>query len=107
MPSVDAQIGWTAHRALLDRFSEDPGLNAGYATGWTGSAGRSAISGQIDLALHEGPGPAVTNFHAALAPSDARRGLSTAKDPASPTCSSRRGLVDPVAQLAAQGAPHG
>jgi predicted nuclease of restriction endonuclease-like (RecB) superfamily len=82
VPSAMAQIGWTAHRVLLDRFSEDPGLYAWYAA----QASRERwsvrhLKGQIDLALYQRLGAAVTNFQAALAPPDARRALAAVKDP--------------------------
>ena len=81
VPSAVAQIGWTAHRVLLDRFSEDPGLYTWYAA----HASRERwsvryLKGQIDLALHERLGAAVTNFQTALAPRDARA-LVAVKDP--------------------------
>src|SRR4051794_35832654 len=31
VPSVMAQIGWTAHRVLLDAFADDPAIYAWYA----------------------------------------------------------------------------
>ena len=82
VPSAVAQIGWTAHRVLLDRFSEDPGLYTWYAA----HASRERwsvryLKGGIDLALHERLGAAVTNFQTALAPRDARRALVAVKDP--------------------------
>jgi hypothetical protein len=63
VPSVMAQIGWTAHRVLLDAFADDPAIYAWYAA-------KSAenrwpvrhLKGQIDLRLHERQGAALTNF---------------------------------------------
>jgi predicted nuclease of restriction endonuclease-like (RecB) superfamily len=82
VPSVMAQIGWTAHRVLLDAYGDDPDLYVWYA-------GKTAehrwavrqLKGQIDLRLHERQGSAVTNFAAALDPADAQHALAAVKDP--------------------------
>jgi predicted nuclease of restriction endonuclease-like (RecB) superfamily len=82
VPSVMAQIGWTAHRILLDSFADQPGLYSWYAA-------RSAenrwsvrhLKAQIDLRLHERQGAALTNFPHALEPVDAGQALQATKDP--------------------------
>jgi predicted nuclease of restriction endonuclease-like (RecB) superfamily len=82
VPSAMAQVGWTAHRVLLDSFGEDPDLYAWYVA--KAAEHRWSVrhlKGQIDLVLHERLGVAVTNFHAALGPADARRALASVKDP--------------------------
>jgi predicted nuclease of restriction endonuclease-like (RecB) superfamily len=82
VPSLMAQTGWTAHRVLLDSFSEEPELYTWYAA--KAIENRWAVrhlKGQIDLCLHERQGSAVTNFAAALAPADASRALQAIKDP--------------------------
>jgi predicted nuclease of restriction endonuclease-like (RecB) superfamily len=82
VPPVVAQIGWTAHRVLLDTCGDDPDLYAWYATKaaenrWS----RRYLKGQIDLRLHERQGAALTNFPRALEPADADRALQAIKDP--------------------------
>ncbi len=82
VPPVVAQIGWTAHRVLLDAWGDDPDLYAWYATKaaenrWS----RRYLKGQIDLRLHERQGAALTNFPCALEPADADRALQAIKDP--------------------------
>jgi len=82
VPSVMAQIGWTAHRVLLDAFADDPAIYAWYAA----KAAESRwpvrhLKGQIDLRLHERQGAALTNFPHALEPVDAGRALEATKDP--------------------------
>lgn len=77
-----AQIGWTAHRVLLDAWGDDPDLYAWYATKaaenrWS----RRYLKGQIDLRLHERQGAALTNFPCAPEPADADRALQAIKDP--------------------------
>jgi len=82
VPSVMAQIGWTAHRVLLDAYGDDPDLYAWYAA--KAAEHRWAVrhlKGQIDLRLHERQGSAVTNFAAALQPPDAQHALEAIKDP--------------------------
>ena len=82
VPSVMAQIGWTAHRILLDSLADQPGLYAWYAA-------RSAenrwsvrhLKAQIDLRLHERQGAALTNFPHALEPVDAGQAPQATKDP--------------------------
>jgi predicted nuclease of restriction endonuclease-like (RecB) superfamily len=82
VPSVMAQIGWTAHRILLDSFADQPVLYEWYAA-------RSAenrwsvrhLKAQIDLRLHERQGAALTNFPHALEPVDAGQALQATKDP--------------------------
>jgi predicted nuclease of restriction endonuclease-like (RecB) superfamily len=82
VPSVMAQIGWTAHRVLLDSFGEQPGLYVWYAEKLAENRwGVRHLKGQIDLRLHERRGAAVTNFAAALPPGDASRALEAVKDP--------------------------
>ncbi|MGD0455838.1 MAG: PDDEXK nuclease domain-containing protein [Solirubrobacteraceae bacterium] len=82
VPPVVAQIGWTAHRVLLDACGDDPDLYAWYATKaaenrWS----RRYLKGQIDLRLHERQGMALTNFPRALEPADADLTLQAIKDP--------------------------
>ncbi len=82
VPSAMAQIGWTAHRTLLDSFGERPDLYAWYAA--MAAEGRWSVrhlKGQIDLRLHERRGAALTNFAAALEPAEARHALAAVKDP--------------------------
>jgi predicted nuclease of restriction endonuclease-like (RecB) superfamily len=82
VPSVMAQISWTAHRILLDRFADHPTLYAWYAT--KAAENRWSVrhlSGQIDLELHERQGAALTNFALTLPPADAQRALQATKDP--------------------------
>lgn len=80
--TMSAQIGWSHHQVLLDALGERPELYIWYATkaaehGWS----VRHLKGQIDLALHERQGGAVTNFVAALAHDDARLTLEAVKDP--------------------------
>lgn len=82
VPSVMAQISWTAHRTLLDQFARDPELYVWYASkaaagGWS----VRHLQGQISLELHRRVGAAVTNFEAVLEPLDAERALQATKDP--------------------------
>jgi predicted nuclease of restriction endonuclease-like (RecB) superfamily len=82
VPSVMAQISWTAHRILLDRFADEPELYLWY----TSKAAENRwsvrhLGGQIDLKLHERQGAALTNFKLALEPADAERTLQATKDP--------------------------
>lgn len=82
VPSVMAQIPWTAHRLLLDRFADRPTLYEWYAT--KAAAGHWSVrylSGQIDLQLYERQGASLTNFEAALPPADAEQALQATKDP--------------------------
>jgi predicted nuclease of restriction endonuclease-like (RecB) superfamily len=82
VPSVMAQIGWTAHRVLLDAFADDPATYSWYAT--KAAENRWPVrhlKGQIDLRLHERQGAALTNFPHALAPVDVDRALEATKDP--------------------------
>jgi len=82
VPSVMAQIGWTAHRVLLDACGDDPDRYEWYAA--KAAENRWAVrhlKGQIDLRLHERQGAALTNFPRALAPVDADRALQAIKDP--------------------------
>jgi predicted nuclease of restriction endonuclease-like (RecB) superfamily len=63
VPSVMAQIPWTAHRTLLDSFSDQLDTYLWYA----GKAAEQRwsvrqLKGQIDLRLHERHGAALTNF---------------------------------------------
>lgn len=58
VPSVMAQIGWTAHRVLLDAFADDAALYAWYAA--EAAENRWPVrhlKGQIDLRLHERRAP--------------------------------------------------
>jgi predicted nuclease of restriction endonuclease-like (RecB) superfamily len=82
VPSVMAQISWTAHRTLLDQFAEEPSLYVWYAAKaaenhWS----VRHLGGQIHLKLHERQGAALTNFKMALDPADAERALQATKDP--------------------------
>jgi hypothetical protein len=44
VPSVMAQISWTAHRILLDRFADEPELYLWYASKAAETVGRCDIS---------------------------------------------------------------
>lgn len=82
VPSVMAHIQWTSHRALLDRFSDQPAVYEWYAAkavanGWT----VRHLQAQISLRLHEREGAAITNFKTVLPPPDADRALQATKDP--------------------------
>jgi predicted nuclease of restriction endonuclease-like (RecB) superfamily len=82
VPSVMAQIPWTGHRVLLDRFAEQPDVYVWYAA--KAAANRWSVrhlQAQISLELHERQGAALTNFDAALAPADAEQALQATKDP--------------------------
>ena len=82
VPSAMAQISWTAHRTLLDRFAQDRDLYRWYAA--KAAQHRWSVrhlQGQIALRLHERQGSALTNFAAALEPADADRALQATKDP--------------------------
>jgi predicted nuclease of restriction endonuclease-like (RecB) superfamily len=82
VPSVMAQITWTAHRVLMDRFSEDPRLYTWYAAKMAGNHWSvRQLQGQINLRLHERQGAALTNFEFALDGADAERALQATKDP--------------------------
>ncbi len=82
VPPVVAQIGWTAHRVLLDACGDDPDLYAWYAAKTAENRwSRRYLKGQIDLRLHERQGAALTNFPRALEPADADRTLQAIKDP--------------------------
>ena len=82
VPSVMAQITWTAHRVLMDRFSEDPRLYTWYAAKTAGNHWSvRQLQGQINLRLHERQGAALTNFEVALDGADAERALQATKDP--------------------------
>jgi len=74
VPSVMAQITWTAHRLLLDRFSEDSNIYAWYAA--KSVANRWSVrqlQAQIHLRLHERQGAAVSNFAEVLGHQTRRR----------------------------------
>ncbi|MFI4977879.1 MAG: DUF1016 N-terminal domain-containing protein [Solirubrobacterales bacterium] len=63
VPSVMAQIAWTSHRVLMDRFSEDPGLYAWYAAKTVANRWSvRQLQTQIHLRLHERQGAGVSNF---------------------------------------------
>jgi predicted nuclease of restriction endonuclease-like (RecB) superfamily len=82
VPSVMAQISWTAHRILLDRFADEPELYLWYAS--KAAENRWSVrhlGGQIDLKLYERQGSALTNFKLALEPGDAEQALHATKDP--------------------------
>ncbi len=82
VPSVMAQIAWTSHRVLMDRFSEDPQLYTWYAAKTAGNHWSvRQLQGQINLRLHERQGAALTNFEIALDAADAERALQATKDP--------------------------
>jgi predicted nuclease of restriction endonuclease-like (RecB) superfamily len=82
VPSVMAQIPWTAHRALLDRFASDDRLYIWYAgRSVSGRWSVRHLQAQIDLELHMRVGAAITNFEAVLGPEDAARALEATKDP--------------------------
>lgn len=82
VPSVMAQISWTAHQSLLDRFAEDRDLYLWYAA--KPAENRWSVrhlQGQIALGLHERHASAPTNFVAALEPADAGQALQATYDP--------------------------
>lgn len=82
VPSAMAQISWTAHRILLDRFADEPTLYVWYAT--KAAENRWSVrhlGGQIDLKPHERQGAALTNFTFTLQPADAEQALQATKDP--------------------------
>jgi len=82
VPSVMAQISWTAHRSLLDHFADDRDLYVWYAA--KAAENRWSVrhlQGQIALGLHQRQGSALTNFAAALEPADANQALQATKDP--------------------------
>jgi predicted nuclease of restriction endonuclease-like (RecB) superfamily len=82
VPSVMAQIGWTAHRTLLDHFSDEPTLYTWYATETVANQWSVRhLQAQVSLRLHERRGAALTNFELALDSSDAERALEATKDP--------------------------
>jgi predicted nuclease of restriction endonuclease-like (RecB) superfamily len=82
VPSVMAQIGWTAHRILLDRFSDEPAHYIWYATETVANHWSVRdLQGRVSLRVHERQGAALTNFEIALDPSDAERALQATKDP--------------------------
>lgn len=87
--SVMAQISWTAHRTLLDRFARDPELYVWYAS--MAAEGRWSVrhlQGQISLKLHRRTGAAVMNFDAVLEPPDAERAFTSGSS--SSACSTSR-----------------
>lgn len=82
VPSVMAQIAWTSHRALMDRFGEDPGLYSWYAAKTVANRWSvRQLQAQIQLRLHERQGVAVSNFAEVLGPPDAQTVLEATKDP--------------------------
>ena len=82
VPSVMAQISWTAHRSLLDRFAEDRDVYV-----WDAAKAAESrwsvrhLHGQIALGPHERQGSALKNFAAALEPADADRALQATTNP--------------------------
>ena len=85
VPSVMAQISWTAHRTLLDSFADRPETYIWYAHNaaeqrWS----VRQLKGQIDLKLHQRQGAALTNFTEILGPDDAGAACTR---PKTPTCS--------------------
>ena len=82
VPSVMAQIAWTSHRMLMDRFREDPDLYAWYATKTVANRWSvRQLQAQIQLRLHERQGSPVSNFAEVLGPPDAQTVLEATKDP--------------------------
>ncbi len=82
VPSVMAQITWTAHRVLIDRFSEDLDLYTWYAAKTVANRWSvRQIQAQVQLRLHERQGAAVSNFAEVLGPPDAQTLLEATKDP--------------------------
>lgn len=82
VPSVMAQISWTAHRSLLDSFADQPKPTIWYAhkaaeQHWSARQ----LKAQIDLKLHVRQGAALTNFAEVLEPDDAGAVLHAIKDP--------------------------
>ena len=82
VPSVMAQIAWTSHRVLMDRFSEDPGLYVWYAAKTVANRWPvRQLQAQIQLRLHERQGAVVSNFAEVLGPPDGQTLLEATKDP--------------------------
>jgi hypothetical protein len=82
VPSVMAQIAWTSHRVLMDRFSEDPDLYVWYAAKTVANRWPvRQLQAQIQLRLHERQGASVSNFAEVLDPPDAQTVLEATKDP--------------------------
>jgi predicted nuclease of restriction endonuclease-like (RecB) superfamily len=82
VPSVMAQIAWTSHRVLMDRFSENPDLYAWYAAKTVANRWSvRQLQAQIRLRLHERQGSPVSNFAEVLGPPDAQTVLEATKDP--------------------------
>jgi predicted nuclease of restriction endonuclease-like (RecB) superfamily len=82
VPSVMAQIPWTAHRTLLDSFANQSETYIWYAhkaaeQRWS----VRQLKAQIDLKLHQRHGAALTNFTEVLEPDDATAALHATKDP--------------------------
>lgn len=76
-----AQLPWRQHQALLDKL-DDPDLRLWYAEramqqGWS----RDILVMQIESALHNRAGKAVTNFAATLPPADSDMVQQATKDP--------------------------
>jgi predicted nuclease of restriction endonuclease-like (RecB) superfamily len=82
VPPVMAQIAWTSHRVLMDRFREDPSLYAWYAAKTVASRWSvRQLQAQIQLRLHERQGAVVSSFAEVLSPPDAQTMLEATKDP--------------------------
>jgi predicted nuclease of restriction endonuclease-like (RecB) superfamily len=82
VPSVMAQIAWTSHRVLMDRFSEDPDIYAWYAAKTVANRWSvRQLQTQIHLRLHERQGAVVSNFAEVVGPPDAQTLLEATKDP--------------------------
>jgi predicted nuclease of restriction endonuclease-like (RecB) superfamily len=82
VPSVMAQIAWTSHRVLMDRFSEDPNLYVWYAAKTVANRWSvRQLQAQIQLRLHERQGAVVSNFAEVLGPPDGLTVLEAIKDP--------------------------
>lgn len=77
-----AQIGWSLHRVLLDRFGDQPDVYLWYvAKAAENRWSKRYLQTQVSLRLHEREGAALTNFTSALEPDDAGRALAAMKDP--------------------------
>jgi len=80
--SLSAQIGWSHHQVLLDKFAGQPDLYEWYCA--KSAANRWSVrmlQTQIQFNLHKRQGVAITNFSAVVEPADAQQLLQATKDP--------------------------
>lgn len=77
-----AQIGWTAHRILLDKFSHRTDLYEWYCVKTVSNRWSVRyLEDQVSLELHKRHSAAINNFSAVLEPADAEQALQATKDP--------------------------